>query len=320
MVDYNGLLLFNQIHQLSSPIELDSFGNKLTMEIKDEVEPTQKQESIEEIFLPARTLDEPLPKYFFRFLDEECRWFRYTVRELKAEEGINTDGDLSTFYKPEERTCDIFLTSGGYVFFRGAKSEIQGFVDRFYSRLRDIGINRHHKEIRFDSDYLLWIFYHYRLNKSLPTELGVDLLTDAKVVGDRDRVGSFNRVSGSTDVGKSAPVLTGILNGKNISMLGGVFTLDGIKITADIEVDGRIHIKTDNTINQLNQEGRIVTSVVFLQGLCKLREHWQKLENSKRYPPIEFFEEISDNLENAGVEVQIAIEPVIEEYRKKRER
>ncbi|WP_222915138.1 hypothetical protein [Natrinema sp. SYSU A 869] len=198
--------------------------------------------------------------------DEECRWFRYTIKEYKPQEGLDESGDLSTFYTPDTRSCDIFVTDSGFVFFRGSQSNVDEFTHLFYQSLRDQGVDAVPDEIRFDPDFFLWLFYHYRFQNRFSSDLSIEQLTDAKVIGERDMIGGVNRVSGSADAARSAPVLTGILSGKHLSMIGGIFGVRDISLRADIETEGRIHIKSKDGIKHLESEGRIIVAVSFYKN------------------------------------------------------
>ncbi|MFY4811615.1 hypothetical protein ACOJIV_02760 [Haloarcula sp. AONF1] len=319
MPEFSGYLVFNQIDRLRGEVDLDALSSQIPFESKGENSPKEPRRSIREVMLPARTVDEPVPREFLRVLDEEVRWFKYTLEEFRAEEGIDEDGEISTFYVREQIECDIFITSDGYVFFKGSQSDLQHVVELFYERLREVGAADNSRQLEFSSDFLLWLLYMYNSGDSPPAEVEVDQLTDARVVGPPNESGGrSNRVSGSTDVGRSAPILTGILAGKQISMLGGVFTVGGLSLNADIEESGRVHIKSEYDMVQLESEGRVVSSVTFLRELCNLWEQWRDLPPSEQFPPDEFFEQMYHDLNAAGVEVQFSLEPIIEEYRQKR--
>ena len=138
------------------------------------------------------------------------------------------------------------------------------------------------------------------------------------MTGEGDRLGEINRVSGSRDVSRSAPVLTGILTGKELEMLGGVFQISDLQLRADIESQGRIHIKSKSGIEHLSEEGRVISAVMFLSAFCELYATWIELDQTNRYPPAGFFEKIYKNLEEVGVGFNQSIEPVLERYKDKR--
>ncbi|WP_144240052.1 hypothetical protein [Haladaptatus cibarius] len=316
MSEYSGYLVFNQIHQLESDFELSNISRCFDDETNEQSDPLQLEDSIKEVLLPARTVDQPVPREFLRIMDDEVRWFRYKVREFTEETGIDSDGEQTTVHIPNNRICDIFITSKGYVFFKGTKSDLNRVTDGFYTKLRDNGLDSTATELEFDPDFFLWLIYNQ--SQDISGSLLISRLTDAEVVGEQDAVGRVNQVSGSDNVARSAPVLTGLLRGKKITMVGGIFEVGGIQMSVDIRSEGRIHIKSDKDISKLESEGRIVTSVSFLHEFCNLYDSWKSLPNSERYPPTAFFNQIYEGLGEAGFNLEFSVESVLEEYKQKR--
>jgi hypothetical protein len=318
MPDYTGQMVFNRIEKIPAEFDFKQLSEEIPYERESGPATTQQDENLEEIYLPSKTLDQPLPKEFFRILDEEVCWFRYTIREYQEEQGYTEDGNRSTYYKPIDNSYDLFVTSDGYIFYRAPRSRISKCVEFFHNRLNDLGISPDPEAIEFEADFLLWLLYQSESLIDISPKIEIRKLTDAEVVGEEDLVGSSNRVSGSANVTKSAPVLTGLLRGKRISMLGGSFLLDRISLYADIEAEGRIHIKSEYDFKNLSPEGRIVTSITFLKEFCELWDNWTQLDSEEKYPPTEFFREIYSNLERAGVQV-ISPDQIVKEYEQKRE-
>ncbi|QGA81816.1 hypothetical protein [Halomicrobium sp. LC1Hm] len=318
MPEYSGYLVFNQIYKLESEIDLEKFSKEFTFNTEQRGTPSEPQRSVSEVMLPARTVDEPLPREFLRILDEEVRWFKYTIEEFREQKGLDDQGEPATFYVRDERNCDIFVTSDGYLFFKGPSGIVDESTQMVLKRLETSELNTLFEEVEFTPDFLLWLMYVYNSNNSLPSKIQIKRLTDAKVIGDQSEFGKSNRVSGSVDASLSAPVLTGILVGKDMAMIGGIFNLEGVMLTVDVESDGRVHIKSGQDLSEFGSEGRIVSSITFLRELCILWEHWCSLPPNKKYPPDDFFINSYERLQSAGVNVDYNIDPVIDEYRQKR--
>ncbi len=49
-------------------------------------------------------------------------------------------------------------------------------------------------------------------------------------------------------------------------MIGGIFGVRDISLRADIETEGRIHIKSKDGIKHLESEGRIIVAVSFYKN------------------------------------------------------
>jgi len=312
-VDYEGYLLFNDIRKLSPDVEV----KEIVQAFEQDGLPSDDEE-LKQVLLPPRALDEPLPQEFFRAMDEDCWWFKYTRREFEEQQGYDEDGELRTIKIPSEKSCDVFITSGGYLLTRGSASTAHQFTDRIMQFLGELGFPQDHEEIEFDSDFLVWLIYQTQLPKQSGAAVSIERLTDAKVIGDTDVHGRVNRVSGSQNIARSAPVLTGILSGKTLSMLGGIFRIDDVTLRADIEAEGRIHIKVDQDITHLESVGRVIVAVQFAQRLCSIFDDWRNTDVQNKYPPENFFEETYQNLKDAGIDVQFSIEDTLKYYREKR--
>jgi hypothetical protein len=322
--EYEGYLLFNQIRKLPPEYETSEIARALEgadfsdWDVRMRKHPSEApNDRLKQVFLPARVLDEPLSKEFFRAMDEDCWWFKYTRQEFETQEGYNDEGELTTIRIPSERSCDIFLTSSGYLLTRGAAREAHEFTYSLISKLQDIGIDGDYDELTFNTDFLMWLIYRYQTAENESEAITINRLTDAKVIGETDAHGRENRVSGSRDITRSAPVLRGILSGKRVSMLGGLFIINNVMLRADIEMEGRIHIKTDKDIGYLEPPGRMIVAVQFADKLCQLYTKWEQGEFEDKYPPSEFFTDTYEDLDTAGVELDFPIDEVLENYQSK---
>jgi len=313
-LDYEGYLLFNDIRRLSPDIDIEEVVEKL-----EQHSIQSRDEEIKEVLLPPRALDEPLPKEFFRMMDEDCWWFKYKITEYEEQQGYDEEGELRKIKIPSEQSCDVFITSGGYLLTRGSAADAPEFTNRVIEIIDELGFSQDHEEIEFDSDFLIWLIYQTESPQSQSLDISIERLTDAKVTGKTDIFGQENRVSGSQNVARSAPVLTGILARKAVSMLGGIFRIDDVTLRADITSEGRIHIKVDRDIAHLGSAGRVIAAVQFAQRLCNIYSEWKDGGVQNRYPPDDFFEQTYRNLNDAGIDLTFSIDETLEYYRDKRD-
>lgn len=310
---YEGYLLFNDIRRLTPKTDV-----KDVLDAFEQYPQDVENNEFKQIFLPPRALEEPLPREFFRAMDEDYSWFKYLRRDFQTQEALDEDGDLITVRIPSERTCDVFLTSDGYLFTRGSLSDARHFTNKVIPYLEEFGYIKSQEKVEFHYDFLIWLIYQMQSQESYQNEINIEHLTDAKVTGANDAYGGINRVSGSQNIAQSAPVLTGILAGGQVTMLGGIFSIGDVSLRADIESKGRIHIKATQDITSLESSGRVIVALEFAQRMCSMYDSWIQSDVLNKYPPVEFFDEIHQNLKVAGVGVDFSIEETLQYYRSKR--
>jgi hypothetical protein len=244
-------------------------------------------------------------------------YIKYKKEKFTEEELVNSEGEIETVFARDLNTVDIFLILPDCILFRGAKAEVQEAMAEVSTILNSTANLEH---IDFHSDFLLWLFYIHEENEYLSSEIGIERLTDAKVSGERDVFGSTRRISGSTDILKSPPVITAILQNETLETIGGYFVYrDANYLSADISNSGRIHIKSRADIKQSGQLHRITLSISFIKEILDTYYEWQQLEPENRYPPIDFFERLYEQLREEGVSLEVPLDEVIEVYTKKRE-
>lgn len=229
---------------------------------------------------------------------------------LENASGVDTDVREVNHY-------DIYWDYPKYLFIKGNKtqsrraSEIVNYTLGEYLKSR---------EIKFHPDFLLWIFYQFKAGDSrLNDEFRVNLLSDAEIEGDQeDRYGKRSRVDKSTDITKSTTVLIGLLRGKNLTRLEGVFEVSNKYVKANIEVGGRVHVKASHAIEAGNALHRMSLTITFLRELISLYEDWEDLPGEDKFPPIDFFKDLYDECKRQGAELTFSYDEVIETYRQKR--
>jgi hypothetical protein len=125
-------------------------------------------------------------------------------------------------------------------------------------------------------------------------------------------------VDRSTDVTKSTNVLSGILRGKDLIGLEGIFSARGNFIKANIQVGGRVHIKVSQDIADVDDLQRMSLALIFLRELLELYEEWEEKPGSEKIPPPEFLEEVYEECKRQGEEPVFSFDHVVEQHRNKR--
>ncbi len=314
---YSGRLVFNGIHTTEVLDAEFDFEEVVNRELED--------------FSPG-TFDSPGRGYqtipFVQYLRENpevrgelsdlcsnIRTLRYLEEKWEQSE-VDIDGD--TEMRPARTgyiNFDAYWNRPEFLFIRGDKTNAETAKQLLSNTLEDYLDIR---EVTFSPDFLLWLFSREKNNQGLLGDLSISMLTDARIEGDEpDLFGREGRVSDSTDVTKSIPVLQGILRQMGVVQLEGVFNLSGFFVRARISSEGRVHILADHAIQGSPDIERAAISIAFLQKFVSLYENWLEEDGENKYPPEQFFVDIYEECNRQGVEIQYPIDDVIEEYRQK---
>ncbi|MFC7028538.1 hypothetical protein ACFQH8_16135 [Halomicroarcula sp. GCM10025710] len=206
---------------------------------------------------------------------EDIYGIRYRYEQWNEREVATSNGN-GTEYRHVRTTdsVDVYWDSPNYLFIKGNKTEARQAGSLIESKLGDYIRTR---EIGFASDFLLWILSQYKNGEQLGDELSAKLLSNARIEGEEDRFGRSNRVDDSTDIAKATTILMGILRGKEMAFVEGIFGMHGKFVAARIETGGRIHIKAEQDIDGSSHLERMALSVSFLRELLTVYDHWQSL-------------------------------------------
>ncbi|MFC7251104.1 hypothetical protein ACFQJ5_14815 [Halomicroarcula sp. GCM10025324] len=246
---------------------------------------------------------------------EDIYGIRYRYEQWNEREVATSNGN-GTEYRHVRTTdsVDVYWDSPNYLFIKGNKTEARQAGSLIESKLGDYIRTR---EIGFASDFLLWILSQYKNGEQLGDELSAKLLSNARIEGEEDRFGRSNRVDDSTDIAKATTILMGILRGKEMAFVEGIFGMHGKFVAARIETGGRIHIKAEQDIDGSSHLERMALSVSFLRELLTVYDHWQSLPPEDKYPPVEFFKNLYEECERQGAEITFPVDDVIKQYRQK---
>lgn len=241
----------------------------------------------------------------FRFREEE--WDYNEVDQGGTVEKMPTKEGMTQF--------DGYWSVPDYMFIKGNKSQAD-----YAKKLLNEALSESLKlrEIKFDPEFLLWIFSKEKNSEPLPLDLSVNMLTDARIQGtERDQFGKEQKVDDSTDITQSAHILISVLRQKGLVALEGVFGVGNRFVRARVSREGRVHIKAEHAIKEANELERMALSISFLSKFSTLYHHWKGLSGEEKHPPIQFFKDIFEECKKHGVEITFSIDDVIEEYRNK---
>lgn len=315
--EYEGRLVFNGV------FKTDTFGTDVNPERVIEDLPKYEQGSPQHPGYGFSDLDleelavTNLQDNGLIDLAENTISFQYIQEEFQEQEIVDIDGNSEIKYSRRHQSVDFYWIFPEFLFIRGAKSEVEEAVDKLKVVLeRNIELSK----LNFEPDFLIWLIYKHYRGEDLNTGINVDRLTDAKIQGSHDVFGSTRRISDSTDLVRSPPVITAILQNEDIVTIGGEFLVHNkYGLSSDISTDGRIHIKAQsNDIREANSLKRVLISILFVERLCGIYTGWLELDPSEKYPPVDFFEELYHSLENQGISTSFALDSVIDEYTAKR--
>lgn len=212
------------------------------------------------------------------------------------------------------RSYDLYWDFPQYIAVKGDKGQAKKATNLVNLKLDSYISSR---EIEFEPDFLLWIFYKAMNDESLSANLDARILSDANIEGEEDRYGKEVTVDRSTDVTKSTNILSGILRNRDLIGLEGTFDARGHFVKANIQVGGRVHIKAAHAINEANDLERIAISIVFLHELMDSYINWEQLPGEEKYPPTSFFEAVHEECSRQGDEPTFSWDDVINEYQTK---
>ena len=315
--DYEGRLVFN------GTFKTDIFGADLNPERVIEDLPEYEQGSPQQPGYGFTDIDleelavSNLQSNGLIELAENTISFRYTQEDFQEEEIVDIEGNSEIRYSRRLQSVDFYWVFPEFLFVRGPKSEVKKAVNKLKAVWeRSIELSK----LDFEPDFLIWLIYKHYNGEDLNTGINIIRLTDAKIQGSHDVFGSTRRISDSTDLVRSPPVITAILQNEDIVTIGGEFLIDNrYQLSVDISTDGRTHIKAQsNDIREANSLERVLISILFVENICEIYTDWLELDPSEKYPPVDFFEELYQSLENQGISTSFTLDSVIDEYTAKR--
>lgn len=211
-------------------------------------------------------------------------------------------------------SADLLTISPETLLVRGSKDTYQQVNDAIQSQEPAGG---RISQLSFDPDFMLWLFWQHSTGENL-SDLKPLTLTGAEFVGERTFFGRETRVSGSSDIFTSTPVLIGLLSGQQFHMLSGKFEYQGEFIEMDLTWEGRVQVKTTGHIAELPMPERVLLACDAVNKTVETYRQWVNRPPSSKYPPAEFFASMVEKLSEQDVDVQFSMDSVFREYAEKR--
>lgn len=322
LYNYNGWLVFNELFT-TEVFDDDSDAEELLNDFSEYNGgiPKDPDSGFSETQFPAHLQNMgQLSNELYDFA-ENLHAFDYTDEDWVEQWGYDSEGNEQLYYLPEHDKVEIFWdTKNEVMMFRGDKQ----LLERRRKDLRaDLSGDLKMESVTFNFDFFLWILYKKYEGEPLNANLRVRQLTRGKTIGDKedkDNLGREISVKDSKNVLKSLMMIAPLLYGKKIESIQGYFILgDKNQIKAEIQHEGKVHVKvTDSPLSGLNDLRRMGYSVWFLSELVSLYNHWENKSPDKRYPPESFFDDLADNAEQEGWDLQFDPVKVKQEYAQKR--
>lgn len=311
--EYDGYLVFNGLYE-TNVLDADfDFEEIVDEKLKDYSRgsidsPSDGYEPLDfgELANESRLLSQQLQD-----LVSNVRAIRHKYEEW--EERQLADGETEPTL--QVRSYDVYWDFPKYIVVKGDKTQSKRAQELLNLQLGEYITSR---EIEFEPDFLLWVFYKDMEDEPLTGNLSTSLLSDAYIEGEEDRYGKEVSVDRSTDITQSTNILSGILRNRELIGLEGIFDARGHFVKANVEVGGRVHIKVAQAIEEGNDLERITTSIVFLRDLLDAYLKWEGLSDEDKYPPPRFFETVYEECKRQGEEPTFPLDPVIGEYQAKR--
>lgn len=249
-------------------------------------------------------------------LAEDLRTYEYVSENWVPTPSVDSEGEAhDESYIPRHRDIGIFWDYDDVMVFKGRKSTIE---DKRKDLRGGLSGDLRIEEVQFHFDFLLWILYQSHINQSLRSNLQLQSISDCKTVGaSRD---SEVAIGGESEIVRSVPFITAILDGNKIDNLEGDFFLGSHYIVAEIDSEGWIHVKASREdLEQLNDLRQMGVAVRFVTEFLRLYEGWVKLDRRDQYPPQDFLEELVELCEDEGYIPTREPNNLYEEYEQKRE-
>jgi len=314
---YDGQLVFNGVHftDVSDPsLEPNTIVDDLPpFEEGTAEDPGSGYKTLEvaDLIASANGMGETL-----RSVANNLSSFRYLYEDWYESEA-DVDGERRIVKVPRVKDVDIYWDYPDYMFFRGQQQDSDATEEDIKEELDD---QASLDTVTFDEDFLLWILYRYHADKELTSNLNTRLLTDCETTGEEDNYGGRNEVGDSANIAQSVPLLDGILRGKSLSTLEGDFRIYDNHVTAKVESRGRVHVKASKgDVKAADDLRRMALSLLFLSEFTELYQKWRdNMDNQDKYPPDSFFTDIYDECDRQGNHITYSIQPVRDEYQRKR--
>ena len=255
------------------------------------------------------TFDRTIVDYFDE-KSENIANIEYKFENFKDDVEAVVDDERRTVSVVKSDKFDFYWKYPNYFVRQGGRN-IDKNIGRLFTNdfLESVDL----EQIKFNSDFLLWLLYRSKNDNNLKENLLIKSISDVSLTGpDESRYGRM-RYSGSNNPFNSPEVMKRILSGGKIRTLGISFILDSrYEIKADISDVGRIHVKPNTSdLSNKNDAERMILSLRLIELICDTYEVWT---NSNEKIPDDFSNRIYDYIRDSGVEFSQGLSNIDNKY------
>ncbi|MHA1272183.1 MAG: hypothetical protein ACTSQS_01980, partial [Promethearchaeota archaeon] len=199
---------------------------------------------------------------------------------------------------------NIFWIKPDLIIVKGSLDTAEKFKESFQNNFRrEIILGEPYK---FDSWFLLWLIYNYRINNSeVIRDFYLDLMLDMTVEGDIiDIEGQKAAARKSLNVSKSLVILLPLLAKKLPIEIKLGISVNNLAAVIELNIKGRIKIyQTRGIFKDLSNLDRTVLGCFIIKRIIDLYNYWNSLTNSEKIPPPEFIDDIVKECKQRGLEI-----------------
>ncbi|PSG98468.1 hypothetical protein BRD56_00585 [Thermoplasmatales archaeon SW_10_69_26] len=315
--EYPGYLLFNEIVHVQEigfdgpqtiGEELSTFGDGT---------PTNPSKGFRQLDLSEEVDVRVFETESFAPVVEDMQSFEYIAEDYGTQmEFVTGEGDRQQGRPRSLDRAHIHWHWPDYFFVQGSQSVAEAAAEEIVSEL-DLD-SADVQRFTFDNDFFLWMYKKNHDGDPLSESLDLLKWTDAEATGDLPYLGSSTEVQESEDVGRSIPILVAVLRNMDLASLEGIFEVGSYAMTASIGSQGKVHVKSEQTVQKASNIARVFLSNLFLHELTNLYENWKTLDPEEKYPHPSFFSSLWDNASEQGANLDMDFDRVVEEYAAKR--
>lgn len=339
--EYSGSLVFNGIYRTELTEDLrgesgseEELRNQLEQNLQPKFErgrpgnPSKGYRSLDlvDYVEQRKEIDSDLEELARNTIDQQYILEEYEANaEVVDADGTPVDADDGEFVRTPYETY-MFWNVPEYMFLKGSARTVNKTAPEINGALRG---SVRQEALSFEYDFLLWLLYkYYNDNNGFGQNLNIHRMTAAKAEGDRDTFGAENRVDESLNLVRSTSFIESILQRKMPTMVEGVFNVQEYNLRAKIysgpkddvkNRGGKVWILAQEDIENKSDLSRLLVALRFLSEIAGLYTEWENLDKTDRFVPPTFFTELRDIGREEDVDIQFALDDLIEEYLEKRD-
>jgi hypothetical protein len=341
--DYSGRLVFNGIYSTEFLTDEDSEVNRevLRERLAGRLYPYEEgkpgdpgngyeeinleeyaQQGVEEGRIESREAEVLLP------IAQDAISQKYIKEKYDTKERVDEEGNSEQTTIRNRLTTYVFWDYPNHIFIKGAQQSAETTAaDTRTALTPEVGEGEETLSsdggapgvrmngMEFDQHFLLWLVYRDYTGESLANDIQIRRITDGKTEGgdEQDFFGRSNQVGESADIVRSTPFIEAVSQNKKPSMLEGIFTLHPFDLKAKVYDQGKVQLKAQEALGPTQSLRRILISLYFLRHFSELYEHWEDMDDSQRFVPPTFIQELHEIAKAEGIHIERSAEPIVTE-------